>query len=90
MASGWIVDVFTTVKDATPWGALALVMLGWLRARASRKVIITTGKNGIIHIEVEGMDIKDVAQILEQAKSAAVFDTKPEIDLETSDGGHVD
>lgn len=78
MAAGWIVDVFSAVKDATPWGALAVVIVAWLRAKSNRKVIVTTKDNKVIHIE--GLPVADVINVLESAKDAAVIEIPPKDD----------
>lgn len=75
MAAGWIIDVFSAVKEATPWGALAVVIVSWLRAKASRKIIITQKDNTIVH--AEGMSVDDVIIILEKAKDVAAIEIPP-------------
>lgn len=73
--SGWIIEVFSSVKEATPWGALAVVIVAWLRAKSSRKVIITTKDNTVVH--AEGLSVEQVAKVLESAKNAAAIDIPP-------------
>ncbi|MEQ1657633.1 MAG: hypothetical protein ABL896_02545 [Hylemonella sp.] len=75
MAAGWIVDVFSAVKEATPWGAFAVVLVAWLNAKKNRKVIITRKDNTIVHIE--GMSVEEVAIILEKAKDVGVIQIPP-------------
>lgn len=72
MAAGWIVDVFSAVKDATPWGALAVVVVAWLKAKSNRKVIVTTKDDKVIHME--GLSVAEVIKVLEAAKDAAVIE----------------
>lgn len=72
MASGWAIEVFSAVKEATPWGALAVVIVAWLKARSSRKVIITTRDNIVIH--AEGLSVEEVAKVLERAKNASIIE----------------
>ncbi len=75
MAAGWIVDVFSALKDPAPWAALAAALVAWLRAKASRKVIVTTKENEVIH--TEGMSVADTIKVLERAKSMAVIEIPP-------------
>lgn len=75
MAAGWIVDVFSAVKEATPWGALAVVIVAWLKAKSNRKVIITTKDNAVIH--AEGLSVEDVIAILDKAKDVAAIEIPP-------------
>lgn len=75
MAAGWAIEVFSAVKDATPWGALAVVIVAWLRAKSSRKVIVTMNNNTVAHME--GLSVKEVAEVLEAAKSAAIIEVPP-------------
>lgn len=72
MAAGWIVDVFSAVKDGTPWGALAVVVVAWLTAKSNRKVIVTTKDNKIIHME--GLSVAEVIKVLEAAKDVGVIE----------------
>lgn len=75
MAAGWIVDVFSALKDPTPWAALAAVLVTWLKVKANRKVIVTTKDNQIIH--TEGLSVADTIKVLERAKSVAVIEVPP-------------
>ncbi len=85
MAAGWVIEVFSAVKEATPWGALAVVIVAWLKAKSSRKVIITTRDNTVVH--VEGFSIEQVAKVLESAKDAAIIDVPPTKDGKGSGSG---
>lgn len=75
MAAGWIVDVFSALKDPTPWAALAAVLVTWLKVKASRKVIVTTKDNTVVH--VEGLSVEDVITILDKAKDVAIIEIPP-------------
>ena len=75
MAAGWAIEVFSVVKDATPWGALAVVIVAWLKAKSSRKVIVTMNNNTVAHME--GLSVKEVAEVLAAAKSAAIIEVPP-------------
>ena len=72
MAAGWIVDVFSVLKDPAPWAALAAVLVAWLKAKSSRKVIVTTENNEVIH--TEGLSVADTLKVLERAKNVAVIE----------------
>lgn len=72
MAAGWIIDVFSALKEPAPWAALATVLVAWLKSRSNRKVIVTTKDNEVIH--TEGLSIADTIKILECAKSVTVIE----------------
>lgn len=72
MAAGTIIEIFSAIKDATPWGALAVVVVAWLKAKNSRKVIITTKDNEIIH--AEGLSIPEIERVLEKAKNIGIIE----------------
>jgi hypothetical protein len=72
MAAGAIIEIFSAIKDATPWGALAVVVIAWLNAKAARKVIITTKNNEIIH--AEGLSVSEIERVLEKAKDVAIIE----------------
>ena len=67
-------DVVQLIGHAIPWASVATVLVAWLKTRASRKIIITTKDNKVIHIE--GYSVEQFEQILAQAKEVAVIDTK--------------
>lgn len=75
MAAGWVIEVFSALKDPAPWGALAVVLVAWLKARSNRKVMVTTKDNQVIH--TEGLSVADTIKVLERAKSVAVIDVPP-------------
>ncbi|WP_374499808.1 hypothetical protein [Zoogloea sp.] len=75
MAAGWVIEVFSAVKEATPWGALAVVIVAWLRAKSSRKVIITTKDNTVVH--AEGLSVEQITKVLENAKNAEIIEISP-------------
>lgn len=75
MAAGWIIDVFSALKDPAPWAALAAVIVAWLKARSNRKVMVTTKDNEVIH--TEGLSVADTIKVLERAKSVAVIEIPP-------------
>lgn len=72
MNAGTIIEIFSAIKDITPWGALAVIVGVWLKTKAGRKVIITTKDNDIIHIE--GFSILEIERVLEKAKSVAIIE----------------
>lgn len=56
-------------------GAVATVLVAWIKARASRKVILTLKDQKIVHLE--GYSAKEVEALLKITESVAVVDTKP-------------
>lgn len=56
-------------------GAVATVLVAWIKARASRKVILTLKDQKIVHLE--GYSVKEVEALLKTTESVAVIDTKP-------------
>lgn len=75
MAAGWVIEVFSAVKEATPWGALAICIVAWLKAKSNRKVIVTSKDNEVVH--TEGLSVEDTIKILERAKDVAVIEVPP-------------
>ena len=70
MAASGVVEVLQT---AAMWGSLASVIIAFLKYRHSRKVIITTKENEIIH--AEGLTHKELESILTRAKSLTAIET---------------
>lgn len=73
MASGTIIEVLQTI--ATP-GAIAAVFVGWLKARASRKIILTLHGNKVVHLE--GYSVEQAKELVPLIEHMAAIDTQPE------------
>lgn len=71
LASGGLIAIAQTIVSS---GAVAAIVVAWLKARASRKVIVTTNENQVVH--VEGYSVDEVEKILAIAASVAVIDTE--------------
>ena len=71
MASSGIIEV---LQSAAMWGALATVIVAFLKSRRSRKVIITTKDNTVVH--AEGLSPKELETVLAQAKNLTAIETE--------------
>ena len=72
MAMGLFVDI---VQSTAPWAAgLATVICSYLKNRRSRKVIITTNDNTVVHCE--GLSQSEIECILRHAKSMTAIETQ--------------
>jgi hypothetical protein len=72
MASGFLVDI---LQGSGPWAAaLAAVVCAFLKNRRSRKVIITTKDNVVVHCE--GLGQAEVEQTLKRAKRITAIQTE--------------
>ena len=70
-------DLINIVEDAIPWASIAAVIVAWLRAQASRKVIVTTKDKQVLH--TEGLSVKQVGKLLKLSEEVSVVDIqKPE------------
>jgi hypothetical protein len=61
------------VGNSAIWGALALVLIAFIKSRHGRKVIITTRDNTVIL--AEGLSTKELEKVLELAKSLTAIDS---------------
>lgn len=75
MASGGVVEILTAIGAQSALPALAIVVVQWLKARRSRKVMLQTKDKQVIHLE--GYSVEEVAELLKNVKSLTVIDTKP-------------
>ena len=71
LASSGVIEI---VQSAAMWGALAGVVVAFIKARNGRKVIITTKDNNIVH--AEGLCPKELEKVLAHAKSLAAMETQ--------------
>jgi hypothetical protein len=70
--SGFGIDIHTLEAPAF-YSALATVICAFLRNRRSRKVIITTRENTVIH--AEGLSQSDLERVIAQTKSMMAIET---------------
>lgn len=57
--------------------ALTRVIVAYLKARQSRKVIITTKGNAVVHFQAEGLSQSELERVLPQVRNMMVIETKP-------------
>ncbi|WP_395026130.1 hypothetical protein [Comamonas odontotermitis] len=79
LASGELISLAQAVVSST---AFAAIVAAWLKARASRKVIVTTKGNKVVHLE--GYSVAEVEKILSLADRVAVIDTVSGADQKTT------
>ena len=68
-------SVIELMQLATLWGAIASVMIAFIKARNGRQVIIRTKKYKVI--QAKGINPKELENILKQAKQITVIDPNP-------------
>jgi hypothetical protein len=69
MAASGIIEV---LQSPATWGALAAVVIAFIKSRNGRKVTITTKDDQIIH--AEGLNPNELEKILERSKSLIAID----------------
>lgn len=76
MASATYVDIAQIAAAVTSpvAAAVATVLVKWLNARASRKVILTLKDKSIVHLE--GYSAREAKQLLDMTEVATVIDTE--------------
>lgn len=65
-------EILSILEPAAICGSLATVLIAFIKSRRSRKVIITTKKQEVIH--AEGLSPKELTELLKQARSVMAFD----------------
>ena len=71
--------VIELLQSAALWGALAAVIVQFIKSRRSRKVIITTKDQTVVH--AEGLSPKELEDVLTQAKSLTAIETEKRCDV---------
>lgn len=66
--------VIELLQSAAMWSALAAVVVAFIKGRSSRKIIITTKENTVVH--AEGLSIEELKEVLKQAKNLTAIETK--------------
>lgn len=75
-ASGFV-EIISALSDAMPWNRIAKVIISWIDARKSRRVMIQM-KDGSVIIEANGYGAKDVERLLKECHSVTIIDTLPQ------------
>lgn len=70
MAASGVIEV---LQSAAMWGALATIVVTFIKSRNGRKVTITTKDNEVIH--AEGLSQKELEGILRRSKSLTAIDS---------------
>jgi len=65
-------DILQFVEHAIPWVSIATVLVAWIRAKAARKIIVTTKAGKVIH--TEGFSVEQFEKILADAEEITVID----------------
>lgn len=75
MAAGETIEILKAFGEASPFAALAWVLVEWIKAKSSRKLIIQTKNKEIVHLE--GYGIKEIEKLLDRSENITVIETKP-------------
>jgi hypothetical protein len=75
MASSGVIEI---LQSAAMWGALAMVVVAFIKSRRGRKVIITTKDNTVVH--AEGLSPKELEDVLIHAKNLTAIEPDKEED----------
>jgi Effector Associated Constant Component 1 len=71
-ASGAMVVIAQTAAIA---GSIATVLVAWIKARASRKIILTLHGHKVVHLE--GYTVEQVRELLPLVDHMTAIDTQP-------------
>tara|TARA_R110002073_G_scaffold278790_1_gene442550 strand:+ start:2230 stop:2586 length:357 start_codon:yes stop_codon:yes gene_type:complete len=71
VASGEWIDIVTAVGGASLIPSIAAIIVQWLKNRGSRKIIIQTKDDQVVH--AEGLSIEELEKTLEVAKSISAI-----------------
>jgi len=74
MNAGQIVEILNALQIPSIAASLATVICAFVKARSSRKLIITTNDNQIIH--AEGYNEKEIQRLLQNIKNITAIDTE--------------
>ncbi len=80
MAAGEAVEILKAVGAASFSPSLAAIIVQWLKARSSRKIILQTKDMKVVHLE--GYTADEIVRLLELAQNVTVIETKPDNGLQ--------
>lgn len=70
--------ILKTIAGLSILPSIAAVIVQWLKNRASRKIIIQTKDNQIVHVEGMDIDEEKLARLLELSESVTAIQNKPD------------
>lgn len=81
-STGWpqvsgFVEIILALSDAISWNGIAKMIISWISARKSQRVMIQM-KDGSIIFEINVYGAKDVDRMLKACASVTVTDTLPQ------------
>lgn len=74
MNAGPVIEILNALQIPSIAASVATVICTFLKAKASRKIIITTNDNQIIH--AEGYSKSEIQELLKDVKLISVVDTE--------------
>ncbi len=74
LAAGETLEIIKSLADLSLAPSIAAVVVQWLKNKTSRKVILQTKDNEILHLE--GYSEKEVAALITNAKNISIIQTK--------------
>lgn len=74
-ASGFT-EMISALSGAMPWSGIAKVIISWVEARKSRRVMVQV-EDGSVVIQANGYSAKDVERLLKAYSNVTVIDTLP-------------
>ena len=84
--TGEILEIVKAVGNASIWASLATVIVAFIRARKSRKIIIQTEDNNVFH--AEGYSVEEIAKLLENAENITVIEARKPAEKSPGDTIH--
>jgi hypothetical protein len=74
VASGEVLEIVKALAGLSLVPSIATVIVQWLKAKSSRKVILQTKDNKIVHLE--GYSAKEVGEFIIQSKNISIIQTE--------------
>lgn len=71
-------EILKTIAGLSILPSIAAVIVQWLKNRASRKIILQTKDNQIVHVEGMDIDEEKLARLLELSESVTAIQNKPD------------
>ena len=76
LAAGEALEIIKALAGLSLAPSIAAVVVQWLKNKASRKVILQTKDNEVIHLE--GCSEKEITALIVNAKNITIIQTKPD------------
>ena len=78
LASADWINFANRAVDDLPWASITAVVVCWLKAKSARRMVVTKKDGKVVHVEGQGVSLKEMEELLRDSEDVAAMDTNPD------------